>query len=268
MRVLVTNDDGVHRVGLRIVTAALRDAGHDVRVVAPTTERSGSSASLGVIRESSGFSLEPVDLPGLTEVPAHAVDGPPALAVHAVCSGALEWLPDLVVAGVNPGLNTGRMVLHSGTVGAALTAVGHDIAGLAVSTTDDQPAHHRTSSVLTTWLVAILEEEQRPLAVSLNVPAAPDVHELSDIVPTVPSRRALVSIAVTRRRGLLEVRRAAGEPPFDDGTDAHALAAGSASLSVLGAPWQQTQDDTAARLADRLRERWIRDGRAHAHTDR
>ena len=58
----------------------------------------------------------------LPDLSVHAIDAPPATAVFAACLGAFGDLPDLVASGINPGANTGHLVLHSGTVGATLTA--------------------------------------------------------------------------------------------------------------------------------------------------
>jgi 5'-nucleotidase len=66
-------------------------------------------------------------------VPAYAVDGPPGLCVLAARLGGFGHRPELVVSGINPGCNTGRAVLHSGTVGGALTAANFGGRGLAVS---------------------------------------------------------------------------------------------------------------------------------------
>ena len=60
----------------------------------------------------------------LPDLPVHAIDAPPATAVFAACLGAFGDLPDLVASGINPGANTGHLVLHSGTVGATLTGAG------------------------------------------------------------------------------------------------------------------------------------------------
>ncbi|HEX5097260.1 MAG TPA: 5'/3'-nucleotidase SurE, partial [Acidimicrobiia bacterium] len=49
MRILCTNDDGVESEGLHVLAAALADAGHDVVVVAPSSDRSGASAAIGVL---------------------------------------------------------------------------------------------------------------------------------------------------------------------------------------------------------------------------
>lgn len=133
MKVLVTNDDGVEGVGLHALTRALVDAGLDVVVAAPNCDMSGSGAAIGRIHVDERIDAKPVELPGLAGVPAYAVDGPPGLCVLAARLGGFGPPPDLVVSGVNPGCNTGRAVLHSGTVGAALTAANFGLRGLAVS---------------------------------------------------------------------------------------------------------------------------------------
>src|SRR5262245_34332110 len=63
----------------------------------------------------------------------HALDATPASAVLAACHGALGPTPDVVASGINPGANTGQMLIHSGTVGAALTAAAAGVPALAVS---------------------------------------------------------------------------------------------------------------------------------------
>jgi 5'-nucleotidase len=133
MNVLVTNDDGVASPGLHALARALVDDGYDVIVVAPDREMSGSSAAIGQVHVEEGIDAERVALPGLDGVPAYAVAGPPGLCVLSARLGGFGDAPDLVVSGINPGANTGRAVLHSGTVGAALTAANFGCRGLAVS---------------------------------------------------------------------------------------------------------------------------------------
>ena len=81
MRVLVTNDDGVGSPGLHALARALVDDGHDVIVVAPDREMSGSAAAIGQVHLGEGIDAERVDLPRLDGVPAYAVSGPPGLCV-------------------------------------------------------------------------------------------------------------------------------------------------------------------------------------------
>ena len=133
MRVLVTNDDGVEGPGLHALAAAVAGLGHDVVVVAPTVDMSGAGASIGRMSAFPDLDAIPVVLPGAEGVPAYSLAGPPGMCVLACRLGALGDPPDLVVSGINPGCNTGRAVLHSGTVGAALTAANFGAKGLAVS---------------------------------------------------------------------------------------------------------------------------------------
>jgi 5'/3'-nucleotidase len=133
MKVLVTNDDGIESAGLHALVRALVEDGRDVVVAAPDRDMSGSGAAIGQIHLDEHIDAEPVELPGLPFVPAYAVDGPPGLCVLAARLGGFGDPPDVVVSGINPGCNTGRAVLHSGTVGAALTAANFGGRGLAVS---------------------------------------------------------------------------------------------------------------------------------------
>jgi 5'-nucleotidase len=133
MKVLVTNDDGVASPGLHELAAALVAAGYDVIVAAPDRDMSGSAAAIGQIHIDEEIEAEPVELPGLDGVPAYAVDGPPGLCVLAARLGGFGEPPQLVVSGINPGCNAGRAILHSGTVGAALTAANFGCRGVAVS---------------------------------------------------------------------------------------------------------------------------------------
>ena len=133
MKVLVTNDDGIESAGLHALVRALVGDGRDVVVAAPDCDMSGSGAAIGHIHADEHIDAELVELPGLPGVPAYAVDGPPALCVLSARLGGFGEPPDLVVSGINPGCNTGRAVLHSGTVGAALTAANFGCRGIAVS---------------------------------------------------------------------------------------------------------------------------------------
>lgn len=124
LSIMVTNDDGFEAPGLVAVAAALKAAGHQVTVVAPRTDQSGSSVKITMLpmaykEESSGV---------------WAVDGSPADSVGVGLDIVLaEHLPDLVISGANHGQNLGSTSNLSGTVGAAIMASMHDIPGIAVS---------------------------------------------------------------------------------------------------------------------------------------
>ena len=89
MRILVTNDDGVFAPGIGALTAALADAGHDVTVVAPLEDHSGSSAATGLQLQRSVGTLrfEAVELPAVPGVPAIGVAALPSVCVSLALTG-------------------------------------------------------------------------------------------------------------------------------------------------------------------------------------
>ena len=127
---LVTNDDGIDADGIRALASALERRGHEVVVAAPATNMSGAGAAIGPI-DARVPVRRVLDL-GLRGQ-AFAVQAPPAMIVIAALSGAFGAVPAAVASGVNHGVNLGRAVLHSGTVGAALTGHNLGLTSVAVS---------------------------------------------------------------------------------------------------------------------------------------
>jgi 5'-nucleotidase len=130
--VLITNDDGIDSPGLHALAAAAFAEGLDVVVAAPATESSGSSAAILGAEADGRIHMDRREIAGLT-MPCYAVRAAPALITLIAAHGAFGAPPDAVLSGVNRGANVGRAVLHSGTVGAALTAGSNGARGLAVS---------------------------------------------------------------------------------------------------------------------------------------
>ena len=149
MRILITNDDGVFAPGIEALARGLtaRFGGmHELVVVAPLVDHSGAGAAVGAVYERESIPFESVQIPGLENLPIYGVDGPPALAVILACIEGFGPRPDMIVSGVNNGMNAGRSALHSGTVGAALTAAQFGLRGVAVSiawSSDPVPGRHR-----------------------------------------------------------------------------------------------------------------------------
>jgi 5'-nucleotidase len=183
MRILVTNDDGVESPGIVALAKALAETEHDVQVVAPSTERSGSSAAVGTLHRLEPMAVTPVSWPELPSVPVLMVDAPPAMIVYAGCLGGFGAAPDLVASGINPGANTGHLVLHSGTVGAALTAAGLGVPGLAVSIgfgrdrnvlRTDPTWHWETAATLAVGALRwVVDPDGGPRVLNLNAPNRP-----------------------------------------------------------------------------------------------
>jgi 5'-nucleotidase len=173
VRVLVTNDDGVDAPGLHALAAAMVADGHDVTVVAPMHDMSGSAAALGP-GHASGVRIERHVLPELGEsVPVIGLDGPPGMCVLAAHLGAFGERPELIVSGINAGSNTGRSVLFSGTVGAALAGSRFGMSGLAVSLKSGDPSHHDTATMFASAAVAWLTTAPVGTVLNLNVPNLP-----------------------------------------------------------------------------------------------
>jgi 5'-nucleotidase len=145
--------------------------GHEVVVVAPDRNYSGSGAALGDLRPDAPLEVQRVALDGLAEVEAWALAGAPALCVVAAHLGAFGPPPDLVVSGINAGLNTGRSILHSGTVGAALTAQNFGLSGLAVSVDRSDPWQWDTAAALAVELLDRVANGPQRSVLNLNVPA-------------------------------------------------------------------------------------------------
>lgn len=180
MRVLVTNDDGIDSVGIHVLAAALAEAGHQVLVVAPASEKSGTGAALGLFGPGDDLDAHKVELPGAPGVEAWALDGTPAMCVLTARLGGFGDPPEIVVSGINAGLNTGRAILHSGTVGAVLTGQNFGMSGLAVSAQTADPWEWGTAADLAVEVLPLLLEGPARSAINLNVPALPR-HEVRGI---------------------------------------------------------------------------------------
>jgi len=127
-RVLITNDDGIHAVGLRVLADAIRQIA-EVWVVAPDRDRSGASHALTLNAPVRINELE-------SEIGTlrFSVDGTPSDCVYLALSHLMKGgQPDLVISGINHGLNLADDITYSGTVAAALEAVLLDIPAIALS---------------------------------------------------------------------------------------------------------------------------------------
>ena len=111
MRILLTNDDGIHAEGLAVLERIARTLSDDVWVVAPETDQSGYAHSLSI--------SEPLRLRRIGEK-RFAVRGTPTDCVIMGVKKVLPRLPDLILSGVNRGANLGEDVTYSGTVAGAL----------------------------------------------------------------------------------------------------------------------------------------------------
>jgi len=230
MKILVSNDDGVHAPGLTVLVECLQEIG-EVFVVAPDRNRSGASNSLTL------------------DVPIHAskiskdcysVAGTPTDCVHLAITGLLEERPDIVVAGVNEGANLGDDVLYSGTVAAAMEGRMLGLPAIAVSLVHPRAdsMHFETGAIIARNLISRLIENPVKYAtvLNVNVPNCP-ADELSGIVLSrLGSRhRAEPTVKEIDPRGK-EVYWVGLPGPHQDagpGTDFYAISENKASITPL-----------------------------------
>ncbi|MFD5829649.1 5'/3'-nucleotidase SurE [Lentzea sp. NPDC060358] len=233
MRALITNDDGIDSPGLLALALAAVDRGLDVVVAAPSVQASGTSASVAAVGDTGRVVSERRTLPGL-DADAYAVAAHPGLISLIACRGGFGGKPDVVLSGVNLGANVGRAVLHSGTVGAALTAQLNDVTAMAVSLDvgldGPEPLWDKAGEAVRAVLPLLLDSAPATV-LSLNVPNVVDVQGLrwAELARfgTVQSRVDDVG------ENEVEVVHVYSEDEPDPGTDAALLAAGYATLTSL-----------------------------------
>lgn len=247
MRALVTNDDGVRSEGLLSLAWAAASHGLEVTVAAPAFDASGSSASMTATASDGKVLVDTVSLDG--PVTVLGVQGPPAFIVRAAMYGAFGAAPDVVLSGVNRGLNTGRAVLHSGTVGAALTAANYGRSGLAISAeAEDEDDLGPPSELLASAVDWIL---RAPRATVLNVNVPRSRGGRLDVRHTTLARCGVVQGSVSEvTRGFVPVTFADDdERDPAGGTDSAALANGFVSVTPICAVTENDGLDMASLLA-------------------
>ncbi len=131
MRILLTNDDGIHAEGLAVLERIARKLSDDVWVVAPETDQSGLAHSLTL--------SEPLRLREVGEK-RFALRGTPTDCVIMAIRKVLDRKPDLVLSGVNAGGNIADDVTYSGTVAGAIEGTVHGVRSFALSQVYDYVA--------------------------------------------------------------------------------------------------------------------------------
>ena len=124
MRILITNDDGIHAPGLTVLEEIAREFSDDIWVCAPSEEQSGAGHSLTLNR--------PVRLQKFGER-RFAVTGTPTDSVMMSLREVLDTPPDLILSGVNRGANLGDDITYSGTVSAAIEGALAGVRSIALS---------------------------------------------------------------------------------------------------------------------------------------
>ncbi len=166
MQILLTNDDGIHAPGLAALEKQLQQIG-DVTVVAPATEQSGVAHSITFLSPLIVAKAYDGD-----RFRGWAVEGSPADCVKIGLFELCPRRPDLVVSGINGGLNAGINVLYSGTVAAAIEGAFFEITSIAVSLEfADHPEFAKAAVVARGVIEQLLaRNSSRPELFNLNIP--------------------------------------------------------------------------------------------------
>jgi 5'-nucleotidase len=254
LRLLVTNDDGVQAPGIRRLARAAHDAGYDVTVAAPHEEASGMGAALTAVTDEGRMKFTRVSLTGLEGVPTFAVAASPAYIALLAGLGVFGPVPELVLSGINRGANAGRAILHSGTVGAAMTAAAGGARALAVSldvlspaegseasggaamaaldTADDEQRHWSTAAALARRLLPWLADAPAGTVLNLNVPDRP-AQRVAGLRRATLAPFGQVQMAVAESGEdfvRMTIEQGAGRVP---GSDIDLLAEGYATLTAV-----------------------------------
>lgn len=185
-KILVTNDDGIHSLGLKELAKALRGLGQ-IWIVAPDRDRSAASHGLTL---NTPLRLDKLELDGEDRI--YSTDGTPSDCVYLLLSHLLgNTKVDLVVSGINLGLNLADDISYSGTIGAALEAVLLDVPAIAVSVQTFKKEDLIKSAAITRALAAkiLLEPDLLPSGVFLNVNIPQSAKDRKFKITTVGRRR-------------------------------------------------------------------------------
>ena len=227
MKILVSNDDGYLAPGI-VALASTLSAIAEIVVVAPDSNRSGSSNSLTldrpltVQRAESGF---------------YFVNGTPSDCVHVALTGVLPFRPDLIVSGINQGQNMGDDTLYSGTVAAATEGYLFGIPSIAFSQVDKGWTHLDSAARMAREIVERkFDTLQKPYLLNVNIPNLP-YEEIRGIRAARLGKRH-ESESVIRQldppgREIFWIGPAGKAKDAGEGTDFHTVANGYVSVTPL-----------------------------------
>ncbi len=233
MRILVTNDDGVYAEGLCAIVRSLKQIG-EVVVVAPDREQSAVGTSVTLHQPLRMKQVQPV----ARGVATYSVEGTPAdsviLGLQRIAGGDI----DLVVSGINEGVNLGNDVFISGTVGAALQGYFYEIPAIAISTAvvDGSVVFDAAARMGELLARRVRDRVLTPrLLLNVNVPQVP-FEMIRGVMLTKPGRRSYhdqIKKGNDGKRDYYWIVR--GEPVWEEkeGTDIWAVRRNMVSITPL-----------------------------------
>ncbi|QLB20685.1 5'/3'-nucleotidase SurE [Vespertiliibacter pulmonis] len=239
MNILLSNDDGIYAQGIQTLATVLRQAGHQVTIVAPDRNRSAASSCLTLV--------DPLRVHRFDNGDYTIIAGTPADCVHLALNGLLDTPFDLVISGINHGANLGDDVIYSGTVAAALEGRHLPLPSIAVSLVGKKETnylqgecHFETAAQVVLDLIPRVQhkEIQTNLVFNVNVPNLP-YEQLKGIMATRLGDRSPAAQIIQQQdpRGADIYWIGATGKPIDEseGTDFYAIANGYVSITPVQA---------------------------------
>lgn len=227
MNILISNDDGVHAIGIQTLAKFLRHAGHHVTLIAPDRNRSAASSCLTLV--------DPLRITQLENGDYALISGTPADCVHLALNGLFDTPFDLVISGINHGANLGDDVIYSGTVAAALEGRHLPLPSIAVSLVGENGSghlkgecHFDTAAQVVLDLLPKIQSTNIPAnqVLNVNVPNLP-YSELNGIQITRLGTRSPAAEIIQQKdpRGSTIYWIGANGEPIDrsEGTDFYAI---------------------------------------------
>ncbi len=232
MRILVTNDDGIHSEGLRMLVSELRNIAQ-VTVVTPDREQSAIGTAVTLRQVLRVYKVRPL----LPRVETYTVDGTPSDSVILALGKLLKDKVDVVVSGINQGMNLGEDTHISGTVGAALQAHLRGFPALAFSAPFSDNRHLDAAAKIAAQLAKQVAADSllSNIFLNVNIPALP----LSEIAGAKITRLASKSHINTVEEGsrgrhkYYWLIRQRTDKAIDDETDIWAVDQGTISITPL-----------------------------------
>lgn len=224
--IMLTNDDGVHAPGLKMLFQQSLDLGKTV-IVAPEHDNSAASHSLTMSR--------PLRVREIAEN-IYTINGTPTDCVTIGIGKILPQKPDLVISGINPGPNLGDDVSYSGTVSAAIESTMLGIPSIAVSlAAESEPLHYGTAAAFVARLAKIILEKGLPKDTLLNVNVPNTASEGIEGVAFTRRGRRLYDDAIKETFdpwGRKHYWIGGGTPSFDAGEDTDSAAISVNKISI------------------------------------
>ena len=205
MKILISNDDGYKSRGIKALIKELKTIA-DLVIVAPDRNRSGSSSSLTLDKAVKVNKLEKN---------FYYINGTPTDCVHIALTGLINFVPDLVISGINHGPNMGDDTIYSGTVAAAMEGYLLNIPSFAISMGNENPKFFETGAKVIVDLIKLYNKKKLgSMLLNVNVPDIP-YEELKGMEITRLGKRHAAESAIKSEENKSEALYwigAAGEP--------------------------------------------------------